>query len=183
VSLEALTAIAQDCHCVLAAFVSAYRRSAQGRYADEFAAYLRGPIVERWVREWIVLPPVRPSPRWDFVVTHAQQLIDIGAELGATGIALCGSVARGEDQAESDIDLYVAHFELRDDAGPQDRLRADELVKRFRAVLAPFEVDMRPLPGWLLSPAHEASMQSDAIPLKRLASFRVGEAELTGDET
>lgn len=106
----------------------------------------------------------QPSPRRLLVATHAAELSAIAATLGAKGVCLCGSVARGDDSEGSDIDFYVREF--RD--GSDGRRRADHLVKEFRDRCRPYEVDVRPLPGWLLDAGHEAAMQRDAVPLEDL---------------
>lgn len=100
------------------------------------------------------------------MVAHAQELIDIGGAHGARDIAICGSVARGTDTSESDIDFLVGEFDGGD--GPERRREADTLVERFREVLRPYKVDLRPLPGWLLGPEYQESMVRDAIPLSHL---------------
>lgn len=99
------------------------------------------------------------------VVEKAAELISIGARYGAHGICLCGSVARGQDSdaRDSDFDFFVNEFE--DPQGPDARTRADALVREFRAALAPYRVDVRPLPGWFLDPPFEASMREDLIAL------------------
>lgn len=38
---------------------------------------------------------------------HSRELIEAFAELGATNIAVFGSVARGDDRPDSDVDLLV----------------------------------------------------------------------------
>jgi predicted nucleotidyltransferase len=96
------------------------------------------------------------------VKAHAAELIEVAASLGATNVCLCGSVARGDDTDDSDIDFYVFEF---DEEAPGAGRRADEGVGAFRALLAPHKVDVRPLPGWLLDPPHEATMRRDAIEL------------------
>lgn len=73
---------------------------------------------------------------------------------------------RGAWHAEdSDIDFYVYDFRL----GPDGRMRAEELVSRFRA-LCPYRVDVTGIPGWLLDEPFEASMQRDSITLEELAA-------------
>lgn len=47
--------------------------------------------------------------------------------------------------------------------------RADELVDNFRQTLKPFGVDIRGIPSWPLGPAHERSMQDDAVDLREFA--------------
>jgi predicted nucleotidyltransferase len=106
------------------------------------------------------------SPRLAAVKRHAAELMRIASELGASRVALCGSVARGEDHESSDIDFYVFDFRLTDSF--EDRERADRLVAEYRRVLDPYRVDVRGIPGWLLSPNHEATMRSDAIELGSL---------------
>lgn len=94
-----------------------------------------------------------------------EELLRIAENLGARRVALCGSVARGSDHDGSDIDFYVKEF-----AGPDQtaRVRANRLVKGYRLILQPYGVDIRGIPGWLLSADHEASMLRDAIELEQL---------------
>lgn len=99
------------------------------------------------------------SARLEAVRAQKQALLDTAAWYGAHGLGLCGSVARGEDTDASDIDFYVRDFEGPD--GPEERLRANDLVKAFRELLTPFRVDIRGIPGYPLDPPFEASMQRD----------------------
>lgn len=108
------------------------------------------------------------SPRLAVVIREGRELIRVGAELGATRVALCGSVARGHDDDHSDIDFYVFDFRLTESL--DDRIRADRLVREYRRLLRPYEVDVRGIPGWLLDPPHEASMRRDSIDLSVLSS-------------
>ena len=100
------------------------------------------------------------------VQRKAAELVALAAGYGATRVSLCGSVARGEDVDGSDIDFYVNEFSQPGSLDGQDR--ADQLVLGFRRALAPFKVDVRGIPGWLLGPEHEASMRRDAIDLREL---------------
>ncbi len=114
-----------------------------------------------------MVTPNPNSPRLAAVIRNGEQLLRIADDFGANNIRLCGSVARGEDLDEdppSDIDFYVPDF--RDPEARDARQRADRLVDEFRRVLAPFGVDVRPLPGWDLSPKHEVTMNRDAIDLR-----------------
>jgi predicted nucleotidyltransferase len=103
-------------------------------------------------------------------MAHAAQLVEVAAGLGATHVCLCGSVARGTDSDDSDIDFYVRQFD-EGATGAIERIearrRADDLVRAFRA-LSPYRVDVRGIPGWLLDPPHESTMQRDSIELSRL---------------
>ena len=107
------------------------------------------------------------SPRITLVRNKAAELVALAAKYGATGVSLCGSVDRGDDIEGSDIDFYVNEF--LEPKSLDARERADQLVFAFRQVLAPFKVDVRGIPGWLLGPEHEASMKRDAIDLQTLA--------------
>jgi predicted nucleotidyltransferase len=114
------------------------------------------------------MAPNPDSPRLAAVIRNGEELLSIAEEAGAIDIALCGSVARGDDEDDkdppSDLDFYVPDF--RDPESRDARQRADRLVDEFRRVLAPFGVDVRPLPGWFLSSEHEATMKRDAIDLR-----------------
>lgn len=115
--------------------------------------------------------PNPASPRLNLVIARRDELLHAANELGAIGIALCGSVARGEDSDKSDIDFYVTHFEGFEDRNHSNMkgwLRATQLVKEFRRILEPYHVDVRPLPGWCLGADHETSMRRDAIDLEKL---------------
>lgn len=106
----------------------------------------------------------------EWVRAHAAELVAIAARFGASGVCLCGSVARGTDGDDSDLDFYVRHFDETDPEGggrSEPRQRADDLVDAYRK-LSPYRVDVRPLPGWLLDPPFEAAMQRDAIDLEQL---------------
>jgi predicted nucleotidyltransferase len=92
--------------------------------------------------------------------------VALAATYGATRVSLCGSVARGDDIEGSDIDFYINEF--LEPRSPDALERADKLVVAFRQVLAPFKVDVRGIPGWLLGPEHEASMKRDAVDLGTL---------------
>ncbi len=106
-----------------------------------------------------------------WVKAHAGRLIAIAETYGATGVCLCGSVARGTDGDGSDLDFYVRDFE---DSSPQPsgrsgaRQRADDLVAAFRE-LSPYPVDIRSLPGWPVDPPFAETMERDAIELAVLA--------------
>ena len=126
----------------------------------------------------VMTPPGAPCPeqrslRLAWVKSHARELIAIAERLGAHRVCLCGSVVRGTDGPNSDVDFYIYGF----DDGPltefglglDARERADQLVKEFRA-LAPYKVDVRGLPGWPLDPPFEATMRRDAIELDGLAN-------------
>jgi predicted nucleotidyltransferase len=108
----------------------------------------------------------RESPRLSWVRQSAAALIAIAERHGARELCLCGSVARRTDGDDSDIDFYVRGFD--DGGSPLERLearqRADALVEEIRS-LAPYQVDVRGIPGWLLDGEFEKSMQRDAIPL------------------
>jgi predicted nucleotidyltransferase len=88
-------------------------------------------------------------------------LIRVAASCGATSVALTGSVARGEDKDGSDLDFFV--YDFADPESPDAGKRANRLVKEFRRILAPYRVDVRPLPGWPLGPEFEQKMRADAI--------------------
>lgn len=110
------------------------------------------------------------SPRLAWVIAHATELIEIARRYGATGVCLCGSVARGDDHDGSDIDFFVKEFSAETGPGSHDaRRRADSLVAAFRALAAPYAVDVRPLPGWLLGPDEEQTMRAEAIELAQVA--------------
>lgn len=110
------------------------------------------------------------SPRHAWVLAHAAELTELASRFGARRMCLCGSVARGTDTEDSDIDFYVWEFR---DAEPgtlehmEARRRADALVKAVRA-LCPYRVDIRGIPGWPLDAPHEDTMRRDSIALSDL---------------
>lgn len=107
------------------------------------------------------------SPRLLWVKQHAAELIALGESYGAHRLSLCGSVARGEDSDDSDIDFYVHDF-YPGEPGIIERTlaadRADELVKAIRT-LCPYAVDVRGIPGWPIDEAHETKMKQESIDL------------------
>ncbi len=109
---------------------------------------------------------MQDSPRLAAVRAQTAQLLAEADRLGAHGVGLVGSVARGTDHDDSDIDFYVRDFQHPD--GPEARLRANELVRLFKAALAPYAVDVRGIPGWLLDPPHQAAMRRDWTDLRDL---------------
>jgi len=116
------------------------------------------------------MAPNPDSPRLAAVIRNGEELLRLAEEAGANGIALCGSVVRGEDQDDrepvSDIDFFVPDF--RDPDLWEGRMRAEHLVKEFRRVLQPFRVDILRIPGWFLGPAHEEAARRDAVDLRDL---------------
>lgn len=117
-----------------------------------------------------ILSDMRESPRMAWVKAHVTELLAIAERLGAGRISLSGSVARGTDTENSDIDFYVWEF---DEGVPgtlehsEARQRARNLVNEFRA-MSPYNVDVLGIPGWQLGPSHEASMQRESIDLSSL---------------
>lgn len=111
------------------------------------------------------------SPRLEWVKAHAVELTDLAASFGAVDMRLCGSVSRGDDHEESDIDFFVWEFTATDvTALPyvEPRDRADELVRSIRQ-LCPYNVDIRGLPGWPADPSFEMRMRADSVRLRDLA--------------
>ena len=106
-----------------------------------------------------------------WVREHARELIEIAARFGARRVSLCGSVARGTDGETSDLDFFVWEFDQG--AGPVERLdarrRADKLVDTLRDI-APYDVDVRGLPGWPVGPEQEATMRRDSVDLEGLTA-------------
>jgi predicted nucleotidyltransferase len=100
------------------------------------------------------------------VIEHGEELLAIAQRLGVRTIGLCGSVARGEDGDQSDLDFYVSEFDEPESGDA--RSRATQLVREFRRVLDPIKVDIRGIPGWLVDPEPEDSMRRDSIDLRQL---------------
>lgn len=110
------------------------------------------------------------SPRMAWVRAHVTELIAIAEKFGATRMCLCGSVARGTDTDDSDIDFYVWEFDAGE-PGPLEEIealqRADDLVKAIRD-LSPYCIDVRGIPGWPLGASHEDNMRRGSIDLASL---------------
>jgi hypothetical protein len=66
------------------------------------------------------------------------------------------------------LDFYVFNFKVTNPIDTRDR--AERLVTEYREILSPIAVDIRGIPGWLLSPSHEISMRHDSIPLSLVLS-------------
>jgi predicted nucleotidyltransferase len=120
--------------------------------------------------------PSNVSPRTQAVFAHAKELLHVAEHLGALQVALCGSVARGDDHDRSDLDFYVHEF-VKPKATDACR-RASRLVKEFGRILAPYRVDVRGIPCWPLSSEHEASMKMDAIDLRRFIADASGKDDV-----
>ncbi|MDQ1747832.1 MAG: hypothetical protein QOD07_2095 [Frankiaceae bacterium] len=114
-------------------------------------------------------------PRLDLVLQRRQDLLDVARAFDAC-LSLTGSVARGEEAErderpgkprESDIDFYVSRFTSSGDHS-MDYDRANQLVRRVRQILAPYAVDLRPLPGWLIDDPQLEGFKRDAVPLEEL---------------
>lgn len=87
---------------------------------------------------------------------HRMEIIELVRRHGASNIRIFGSVARGEDSAESDIDLLV-DFDLKQGLMPIIALKQDieDLLSE--------EVDVAPVD--LLKPHVRASALAESIPL------------------
>ena len=112
------------------------------------------------------MPSHLGSPRLAAVIEHGEELLAIAQRLGVRTIGLCGSVARGEDGDQSDLDFYVSEFDEPESGDA--RSRATQLVREFRRVLDPIKVDIRGIPGWLVDAEPEDSMRRDSIDLRQL---------------
>lgn len=87
---------------------------------------------------------------------HRQALLDAVAEAGGTNLRVFGSVARGEDGPDSDIDLLV---ELPDGTG---LFALQALEGRLRRIL---KVDVDLAPASSLKPRVRADAEAEAIVL------------------
>lgn len=122
-----------------------------------------------WPDRTLVVVSTRPgSPRLAAVLIQ-RGTTRSGALRGAIEVGLCGSVARGQDRDDGEIDFFVRNFVPAD--GPEARLRATQLVRDFRRILAPHSVDVRGIPGYMTDPAYEASMRRDWTDLRDLAQL------------
>ena len=87
---------------------------------------------------------------------HRQALLDAVAEAGASNLRVFGSVARGEDRLDSDVDLLV---DLPEGTG---LFALQALEGRLRRIL---KVDVDLAPPTSLRPRLRAEAEADAIPL------------------
>lgn len=87
---------------------------------------------------------------------HRQALLDAVAEAGGSNLRVFGSVARGEDRPDSDVDLLV---DLPEGTG---LFTLQALEGRLRRILK-VDVDLTP-PG-SLKPRVRAEAEAEAIPL------------------
>jgi predicted nucleotidyltransferase len=114
--------------------------------------------------------PSTESPRMAWVKAHVTELTAIAEKFGATRMCLCGSVARGTDTDDSDIDFYVWEFEAGEPGSLESieaLQRADNLVSSIRD-LSLYRIDVRGIPGWPLGAPHEDNMRRESIDLARL---------------
>ena len=112
--------------------------------------------------EFRIPGPSAYKPSWLSIAAQAHS-----GDLGASGVCLTGSVARGEDHDDSDIDFWLQEFD--GDEMTTSR-RATQLVKAFREILTPYSVDIRAdyFPGWPVDDAQAQSMRRDAISIDDL---------------
>jgi uncharacterized protein len=87
---------------------------------------------------------------------HRQALLDAVADAGASNLRVFGSVARGEDTADSDVDLLV---DLSDGTGLFALLELEGQLSRILHV----DVDLSPSSS--LKPRVRAVAEAEAIPL------------------
>ncbi len=87
---------------------------------------------------------------------HRRAVIDRAAQRGASNVRVFGSVARGEDSDQSDVDLLV---DLRSDVG---LLALSGLAREIGEILG-VEVDV--VPADSLKPAIRERVLAEAIPL------------------
>lgn len=126
-----------------------------GRREPSFAA------VDRLISAAGLAIEVAPRPREDkrmlaHVLAHADELRRALRGLGATRVQVFGSVARGEESPDSDIDLAV---DLPADVGMFDLLR----MRRKAEDLLGRSVDLVPISG--LKPAVAEALEREGIPL------------------
>lgn len=96
------------------------------------------------------------SPLGRRIRQHRQALLDAVAEAGGSNLRVFGSVARGEDRPDSDVDLLV---DLPEGTG---LFALQALEGRLRRILN-VDVDLSP-PG-SLKPRVRAEAEAEAIPL------------------
>ena len=87
---------------------------------------------------------------------HRRAVVACAARHGATNVRVFGSVARGEDRTDSDIDLVV-------DIAPRTGLFALEALRRELADLLGTGVDVAPSDS--LRPRVRREVERDAVPL------------------
>ncbi len=87
---------------------------------------------------------------------HRKAVLACAARHGATNVRVFGSVARGEDQANSDLDLVV-------DLAPRTGLFALGALKRELTEIVGTSVDVAPSDS--LRPEVKSEVERDAVPL------------------
>ncbi len=95
--------------------------------------------------------------RFALLRRHRREILRRARHHGATGVRVFGSVARGEDGPDSDIDLLVESDVTTSGVGPMIELR-DELT-----ALLGQPVDVAP--AALLAPDVRSQAEAEAIPL------------------
>lgn len=87
---------------------------------------------------------------------HRQRILRLASDRGADHVRVFGSVARGDDDATSDVDLLV---DLADDVGLVGLARLERELSEL------LEVDVEIVPASLLEPAVRKSAEAEAIAL------------------
>lgn len=96
------------------------------------------------------------GPTGRVLAAHRDEVLRVLAEHGVTNVRLFGSVARGEDTPDSDVDLLV-------DLPPRTGLlRLGRILDDLQEVLG-IEVDL--VPEQSLRPAVRAAVEPDLVPL------------------
>lgn len=132
--------------------ISAYE---SGRREPAFSTLLRLLRAAGFQPE-ISLQPLRRSRLQQVVDLHRDELVEGLAALGATNPRLFGSVSRGDDGPESDVDLLV---DLHDDVG----LFALAAMRREASRILGVEADV--VPADSLRPEVARSVGREVVPL------------------
>ena len=138
--------------------ISAYERGVHEPSLSTLQALVAGTgkVLELKLRNHDIGPELPSTPTANLILERCGALLDAAACHGASNLRVFGSVARGSDGPESDIDLLV-------DLSPSVTLIGlGRLEEEFEAVLGR-RVDVVPASG--LKPRIRDAVLEEAIPL------------------
>lgn len=101
-------------------------------------------------------PPAPTGPLAERLARHSRQVRDIAARHGLANVRVCGSVVRGEDTVDRDVDLLV-------DVGPGVGLLGLARARRELEALLGVSVDL--IPAGDLKPGVASTALADARPV------------------
>jgi predicted nucleotidyltransferase/DNA-binding XRE family transcriptional regulator len=147
---------------VISAYESGHRQPALSTLASLVEA--AGCELEVRVRRRSTDLPTLSGPLGRRVRRHRQELVAAAAAHGITSLRVFGSVARGEDRIDSDVDLIA---DLPPALGLLGLARATKDLERILGA----KVDL--VPANSLKPAVAARVAPDLVPLSRIATTTV----------